>query len=170
MSVHALGNLFQGLCLRCWNKFSMTRMFLLWKWIIYPRGRVTSISLVLCCSFRDKSQNTMLRFWRGCYTELVSVSEWQVWTKPQSFLFNKKENAFTVKSKTKLTNKIPHQVWNDTSIWWIQNNVLYKLKIQSFNQNICCIKDESRLYAEILPLLVSLYALMSDSLWVSVQQ
>ena len=170
MSVHALGNLFQGLCLRCWNKFSMTRMFLFWKWIIYPRGRVTSISLVSYCSFRGKSQNTMLRFWRGCYTELVSVSEWQVWTKPQSFLFNKKENAFTVKSKTDTTNEIPHQVQNDTSILWIQNDVLYKLKIQSFNQNICCIKDGSCLYAEILPLLVSLYSLILHCSWVSVQR
>ena len=44
---------------------------------------------------------------------------------------------------------MPHQVRNDTSIWWIQNDVLYKLKIQSFNQNICCIKDGSCLYAEI---------------------
>ena len=91
----------------------------------------------------------MLRFWSACHIELVSVSEWQVWRKPQGFLFSKKENAFTVKSKMNTTNKIPHQVRNDTSIWWIQNDVLYKLKIQRSNQNICCIKDGSRLYAEI---------------------
>ena len=83
----------------------------------------------------------MLRFWSACHTEPVSVLEWQVWRKSQSFLFNKKENAFIVESEAKSTNKIPHQVRNDTSILWIQNDVLYKLKIQRSNQNICCIKD-----------------------------
>ena len=42
---------------------------------IPQRESHSGISLILCCSLRGKDQNTMLRFWSACHTELVSVSE-----------------------------------------------------------------------------------------------
>ena len=94
------------------------------------------------------------------YTELVevllSLSKYQFQMNrrnpdglSKSLIQTKKVNEITTWVKAKTTSEILKHVQHDRFIWWTQNDVLYTLKIQSSNQNICYIKDGSRLYAAI---------------------